>query len=230
MEQLGVGFEPILHGLERGFAAQRGLRQLMIVQVHVAMQGCPQVLARPEVMGLQDVADAAIEAFHHTVGLRRPGLGQSVLDAQGLAELVELVRAARLTVLGAEQAVGELLAVVASLKLRLRLVFGQKPSDLDRAVLVQGMQKGPRASCALVGVDGDVYLAGGAIGRHEEIALRWSCWTTACARVYHRPLPAGGRPMAHQQAMQRRARHAFVNELAHHHHIFQEPYLPRRPT
>jgi len=33
------------------------------------------------------------------------GLGQSVLDAQGLAELVELVRAARLTVLGAKQPV-----------------------------------------------------------------------------------------------------------------------------
>ena len=62
----------------------------MIVQVHVAMQGRPQVLARPEVMGLQDVADAAIEALDHAVGLRRPTLGQTVLDAQGLAELVEL--------------------------------------------------------------------------------------------------------------------------------------------
>ena len=28
MEQLGVGFEPFLHGLKRGFTAQRGLRQL----------------------------------------------------------------------------------------------------------------------------------------------------------------------------------------------------------
>jgi len=51
------------------------------------------------------------------------GLGQTVLDAQGLAGLVELVLAARLAVLGAEQPIGELLAVVASLKLRLRLVF-----------------------------------------------------------------------------------------------------------
>ena len=65
------------------------------------------------------------------------GLGQSVLNALGLAELVELVLAARLTVLGAKQPVGELLAIVASLKLRLRLVFGQKPSDLDRAGFVQ---------------------------------------------------------------------------------------------
>ena len=41
----------------------------MIVQGHVAMQGRPQVLARLEAMGLQDVADAAIEAFGHAVGL-----------------------------------------------------------------------------------------------------------------------------------------------------------------
>ena len=32
MEQLGIGFEPFLHGLERGFTAQRGLGKLMIVQ------------------------------------------------------------------------------------------------------------------------------------------------------------------------------------------------------
>ena len=112
MEQLGVGFELFLHGLKRGFTAQRGLRQLMIVQVHVAMQGHPQVLARPEVMGLQDVADAAIEAFHHAIGLRRPTLGQTMLDAQGLAEQVELVRAARLAAPGAKQPVGELLAII----------------------------------------------------------------------------------------------------------------------
>ena len=84
----------------------------MIVQVHVAMQGRPQVLARPEVMGLQDVADAAIEAFHHAIGLRRLRLGQTMLDAQGLAELVELVLATRLTVPGAKQPVGERLATL----------------------------------------------------------------------------------------------------------------------
>ena len=51
-------------------------------------------------MGL-DAADAAIEAFHHAIGLRRPTLGQTMLDAQGLAELVELVLAAGLTAPGA---------------------------------------------------------------------------------------------------------------------------------
>ena len=112
MEQLGVGFEPFLHGLKRGFAAQRSLRQLMIVQGHVAMQGRPRVLARVEVMGLQDVADAAIEAFHYAVGLRCPGLGQTMPNAQGLAELVELVLAARLAAPGAKQPVGELLAMI----------------------------------------------------------------------------------------------------------------------
>jgi len=39
------------------------------------------------------------------------GLGQSVLDAQGLAGLVELVLAAGLTAPGAKQPVGEFLAI-----------------------------------------------------------------------------------------------------------------------
>jgi len=70
-----------------------------------------------------------------------------VLNAQGLAELVELVLAAGLTVPGAKQAVGELLAIVASLKLRLRLVFGQKLGDLDRAGLALRKARAKAASC-----------------------------------------------------------------------------------
>jgi len=86
-----------------------------------------------------------------------------MLNAQGLAELVELVLAARLTVPGAEQPVGELLAIVASLKLRLRLVFGQQLGDLDRAGLGERLEEGTGRGGALVGVDSDVYPAGGAV-------------------------------------------------------------------
>ena len=60
-------------------------------------------------MGIRDVVDAATKAHDHAVGLRCSGLGQTMLDAQGLAELVERVLAAQLSVLGAEQPVGELL-------------------------------------------------------------------------------------------------------------------------
>jgi len=89
---------------------------------------------------------------------------------RALAELVELVLAAGLTVPGAKQPVGELLAIVASLKLRLRLVFGHRHSDLDRADLGQRLEEGAGRGGALVGVDGDLYPARGAVDGHEEIA------------------------------------------------------------
>jgi hypothetical protein len=62
------------------------------------------------VVALQHLLDRAVEALDHTVGLRRLGRGQSVLDAQFGAELVELVFACGRALAQAEQAVGELLA------------------------------------------------------------------------------------------------------------------------
>jgi hypothetical protein len=64
------------------------------------------------VVALQHLLDPAVEALDHTVGLRRLGRGQSVLDAQFGAELVELVFACGRALAQAEQAVGELLAVI----------------------------------------------------------------------------------------------------------------------
>ena len=72
-----------------------------------------------------------------------------MLDAQGLTELVELVRAARLTVLGAKQPVGELLAIVASLKLRLRLVSVKSLVILIGQALASALRKA-RAEAALL--------------------------------------------------------------------------------
>jgi len=54
-----------------------------------------------------------------------------MLNAQGLAELVELVLAARLAVPGAKQPVGELLAII-----------GQQLGDLDRAGLGECLEEG----------------------------------------------------------------------------------------
>jgi hypothetical protein len=56
-----------------------------------------------------------------------------VFDTQGLAELIELVLTAGLAMPGAKQAVGELFTVV-----------GEELGDLDRAGLVQGIEKRPR--------------------------------------------------------------------------------------
>jgi len=132
-EQIGFFSVPPFHGIHGASVTESLLGQVMVVEPDVAKQRGLQVLCAIVSPSSQHLGDTAIETLDHAVGLRRPGLGQTVLLPQGVAELVELVLATRLAVLGAEQAVGELLAVV-----------GQEPGDLDRAGLVQGMQKGPR--------------------------------------------------------------------------------------
>jgi len=81
---------------------------MMVVEPDVAQQRGLQVLGAIVSPSGQHLGDTAIETLDHAVGLRRPKLGQTVLDAQGLAELVELVVASRLMAPGAEQPVGEL--------------------------------------------------------------------------------------------------------------------------
>jgi hypothetical protein len=63
----------------------------MVVQGCVAQQGLLQVLGAVEVVRFEHIADTAIEALHHAIGLGRAGLGQTVLNAQLLAQLVKLV-------------------------------------------------------------------------------------------------------------------------------------------
>ena len=84
----------------------------MVVQGHITQQGLLHILATVEPVGLQDVCNAPIEPLHHTVGSRGPGLGQSVLDAQLPAQLIELMVSAGLAFPAGKQAVRELLAVV----------------------------------------------------------------------------------------------------------------------
>lgn len=44
------------------------LRQMLVVEPDVAMQGCLQVSGAVEVVGAQDLRQAAVEALEHTVG------------------------------------------------------------------------------------------------------------------------------------------------------------------
>lgn len=72
------------------------------------------------------------------MGSGRPGLCQPVLDAQLLAQLVELVLATRFARLAGEQAVLELLAVV-----------GQQLLDPDRTGLVSAFRKASALTAVL---------------------------------------------------------------------------------
>jgi len=59
--------------------------------MNIAHQGLLQVKGAVEALGLQHVADAAVEALNHAVGLGRLWWCQAVFDAQFGAEQVELM-------------------------------------------------------------------------------------------------------------------------------------------
>ena len=130
----------------------------MVVQGHVTQQCLLQILTTAEPVGLQDIGNAAIEPLHHAVGSGCSGLGQSVLYAKCLAQLVKLMIAAGLAFAGGKQAVRELLAVV-----------GQQLFDLDRAGLVQGIEEGFGTGSCLVSLDGHKHPARGPVNSHEQV-------------------------------------------------------------
>ena len=63
-------------------------------------------------MRVQHLAESSIEALLHAVGSWRPGLGQPVVYAQCLAQLVELVLTRGLAAAASKQPVRELFTVV----------------------------------------------------------------------------------------------------------------------
>lgn len=88
------------------------LRQVVVVQPYKSVQRLLQILRTVEVVRAQHLAEPAIEALNHAIGLRRLGLGQSVLNPQSLAQLIELVLPCGRTAAIAKQPVCELFAVV----------------------------------------------------------------------------------------------------------------------
>ena len=108
----------------------------MVVQGHIAQQSLLQVFAAAEPVGVEDIGNAAVETLDHAVGSGRPGLGQPVLYAQRLAQPVELMVAAGLSLAAGKQPVCKFLAVVR-----------QKLVDSDRAGLVQGIEKRACTGC-----------------------------------------------------------------------------------
>lgn len=52
---------PLSNGLARCTVAKRTLREMVVVELGVALDRCLQILARAESRGRQDVADASVE-------------------------------------------------------------------------------------------------------------------------------------------------------------------------
>lgn len=125
---------------------QRRLRQLVVVQMHIALQRLAHILSIGEIMmRLEYIGNAPIETFDPPVGLGRSGFCQAMLDAQRLAQRVKFVIAAGLAPLAGKQPISECFAVV-----------DQHFGDPDWTSLVQGVQKALGTGRAFVGHDARV--------------------------------------------------------------------------
>ncbi len=92
---------PFLECLDGRIQIQSALGQVLIVEPDEAVS-----------MRLQHLRQAPVEALHHAVGLRVPGLGQPVLNAQRLTQCIELMLAADVLLAPPEGMVSELPAVI----------------------------------------------------------------------------------------------------------------------
>jgi len=131
----------------------------MVVQGHVTHERLLQIFTTGESMRSEHIGNAPIEALNHAIGSGRAWLGKAVLNAQGLAQLVKLMVARGLALTACKQPVGELFAVV-----------GQNFLHLDRASLVQGIEKRSGCRCRLMTLDLHKHPACGAVDGHKQIA------------------------------------------------------------
>jgi len=113
---------------------------------------------------VDDLADAAIEALHHAVGLRMTWRDQTMFDRQLLAQHVERVLAAANPVAGfrvfflAGKALGELAAIV-----------GEQLDDGDRTGFIEHDQEVGPAAAGLVSIDLHEDPARGAVNGDEQV-------------------------------------------------------------
>lgn len=139
--------------------AQGFLGEMMVVEPGIAQQRGFQFLAGAEVVGAQDIRDAAVESLHHAIGLGMPRPGQAMLDIQFGAQLVEGVFPGGSPFPRGDEAIGEFLAVV-----------GQDRLDAEWRRLGEGRQEAPGVGRRLGGVDRDEDPSGGPVDGHEQVA------------------------------------------------------------
>lgn len=214
---------PFLERLDWRVQVQRALWQVLVVEPDESVQRRLQVMGAVEAMRLQNLRQSPVEALHHAVGLRMLGLGQSVLNAQRLAQRIKLMVSAGVFLAPPERPISELSAVVRQQRL-----------DPERRRLVQRIEERSRGCCGLLALDGDEHPACGAVDGHEDIAPL--CLILHLRQVLHvhvdvaRLIGFEGLDLSvldlglrqaidatpSQQSVQRRAAHRRLKELAHH--------------
>jgi hypothetical protein len=158
LEQIRLEFVPALHGLQGYPAAQGGLRELLVVEPDIAVQRDLQFFPGTEMVALQHVFDATVEALDHAVCLRMHRRGETVLYAQIGAETVKFVTAGCRALAQAEQAVSELLSIVRKHR-----------ADAYRAGAIKVAQKAACIGGSLGLVNANEHSSGRAVDGHEEV-------------------------------------------------------------
>lgn len=92
-------------------------------------------------MGLENISDAAIEAFQHAIGSGCPGAGEAMLYTRLLAQQVQLMAAAGRSRMTGKQRIGELFTVV-----------GEQPGYLDRTGLCKAFKNALAPAAVLAGL------------------------------------------------------------------------------
>ena len=129
----------------------------MIIPAPIADQGFFQALCRIEAGGRQHLAEAAIKALNHAVGLRMAGLDQPVFDAVLITGAVAAMTSGRITLPGGATAIGEFLAVI-----RPHLVH------LEGRFIDESLKKGGRMGGGFLAENFHVHPARGPVDRTKR--------------------------------------------------------------
>ena len=151
--------------------AECPLRKVVIIDVDIAPQGRRQVLTRAAATGRQDLADAAIAALDHAVGLGMARRDEAVLNVLCGTAPVAAMLARRFARAGSATAVGKLLAVI-----------GQDLADPEGGRLEEVAQEALGAGGGPFGQDLDLNPACGAVDDGEEITALIRSSSGSCGR------------------------------------------------
>ncbi len=135
------------------------LWKVVIIDVDVALQGLCQVLPGAKAVGRQDLADAAVKALNHTVGLGMARRDEAVLDGLCVTVPIAAMLIRRFPLTGRAEPVGEFLAVI-----------GQDVGDLNGRGLEEIGQEALGAGGGLLRQDLNIDPARGAVDGAEQVA------------------------------------------------------------
>ena len=88
------------------------LWKVVIIDIDIALQGLRPLLAGAKAVGRQDLADAAVKALDHAVGLGMARRDEAVLEVRCVADPIEAMLTRRFPLTGRAEPVGEFLAVI----------------------------------------------------------------------------------------------------------------------